>query len=238
MVRRLAPPARPRAPFAPDPDPRVWSLLALGLAALGASAWFGRQAEPQLGFLRGAPAGCRRLPAPGGHHRRHPGRASITYLGVLFATFTVFTAISIFGVFLGTAAPIIALSVMSGFEADLKGKIRARRPTWSSPAATTSPSPTGKRCGPRSPPCAGVLASMPYIESEVMLDAAGPAGMVLRGIDPETRPAGARSRAHPARRQDRPPGPPRAGQAEHPASAGAAGRRTPPGAAPVGRRRR
>ena len=51
----------------------------------------------------------------------------ITYLGVLFATFTVFTAISIFGVFLGTAAPIIALSVMSGFEADLKGKIRGSK---------------------------------------------------------------------------------------------------------------
>jgi len=51
----------------------------------------------------------------------------VTLLGVLFATFTVFTAVSIFGVFLGTGAPIIALSVMSGFEADLKGKIRATK---------------------------------------------------------------------------------------------------------------
>ena len=46
---------------------------------------------------------------------------------MLFASFTVFTAISIFGVFLGTAAPIVVLSVMSGFEADLKGKIRGAK---------------------------------------------------------------------------------------------------------------
>src|SRR4051812_22270631 len=31
--------------------------------------------------------------------------AIVTFLGILFASFTVFTAISIFGVFLGTGAP-------------------------------------------------------------------------------------------------------------------------------------
>src|SRR5689334_16453227 len=43
----------------------------------------------------------------------------MSYLGVLLASFTVFTAISIFGVFLGTFLPIVTLSVMSGFETDL-----------------------------------------------------------------------------------------------------------------------
>ena len=47
----------------------------------------------------------------------------LSILGWLFASFTVFTAISIFGVFLGTGAPVIVLSVMSGFESDLKRKI-------------------------------------------------------------------------------------------------------------------
>ena len=49
----------------------------------------------------------------------------IAVLGLLFAFFTVFTAFSMFGVFLGTGVPILALSIMSGFEMDLKSKIRA-----------------------------------------------------------------------------------------------------------------
>jgi ABC-type lipoprotein release transport system permease subunit len=51
----------------------------------------------------------------------------VAFLGALLTSFSVFTAISVFGVFLGTAAPILALSVMSGFEADLKGKIRGAK---------------------------------------------------------------------------------------------------------------
>src|SRR4029079_8085237 len=51
----------------------------------------------------------------------------VAILVALFAIFTVFPAISIFGVFLGTSVPIIALSVMSGFESDLKSKIRATK---------------------------------------------------------------------------------------------------------------
>ena len=96
-------------------------LLALGLAALGASAWFGRQAEPAA---RISCAAGRRSAVD---YLRQGGIIGIilggvvTYLGVLFATFTVFTAISIFGVFLGTAAPIIALSVMSGLRGRPQG---------------------------------------------------------------------------------------------------------------------
>ena len=46
---------------------------------------------------------------------------------ILVNRFTLFTAISIMGVYMGTAAPILALSVMSGFEADLKAKIRGAK---------------------------------------------------------------------------------------------------------------
>ena len=95
----------------------------------------------------------------------------ITYLGVLFASFTVFTAISIFGVFLGTAAPIVVLSVMSGFEADLKGKIRgAKADVVITRTDDRRRSPTGGRSARRSPRVPGVVASTPYLESEVMLN--------------------------------------------------------------------
>jgi lipoprotein-releasing system permease protein len=161
-------------------------LLALGLAALGASAWFGRQVDPQLGFLRGRPPAAVDYLRQGGIIAIILGGV-ITYLGVLFATFTVFTAISIFGVFLGTAAPIIALSVMSGFEADLKGKIRGAKADVVITRADDQPFTDWKDVREKVGRVPGVVASTPYIESEVMLYASGsPAGVVLRGIDPAT----------------------------------------------------
>ena len=42
---------------------------------------------------------------------------------ILFLRLTIFSTISTFGLFLGTAALVIVLSVMSGFEQDLKRKI-------------------------------------------------------------------------------------------------------------------
>ncbi|MDB4982609.1 MAG: Lipoprotein releasing system transrane protein LolC [Myxococcales bacterium] len=111
----------------------------------------------------------------------------LAFLGALFASFTVFTAISIFGVFLGTGAPIVALSVMSGFEADLKTKIRATKADvvvnmrddatfteWQAAQETVGAVP-------------GVVASMAYLESEVIIKhVTNPAGMgiILRGIEP------------------------------------------------------
>ncbi|HEX7505366.1 MAG TPA: ABC transporter permease [Polyangia bacterium] len=109
----------------------------------------------------------------------------VTFLGVLLASFTVFTAISVFGVFLGTSAPILALSVMSGFEADLKGKIRGAK----ADVVVTVPDdrPFLEWQGVRKSILAvpGVLAATPFLEAEVMVrSGASPAGIVLRGIDP------------------------------------------------------
>ena len=161
-------------------------LLALGLAALGGSLWLGRETEPPLGFLRGRPPAAVDYLRQGGIIGIILGGV-ITYLGALFATFTVFTAISIFGVFLGTAAPIIALSVMSGFEADLKGKIRGAKADIVITRGDDKPFTEWKDVRAKIARIPGVLASTPYIESEVMLYAAGsPAGVVLRGIDPAT----------------------------------------------------
>jgi len=125
VVRGLAPPARSRAPFAPRLycGLAVLLLAVLDLAALQAV----RPAHARrLGLAHLAAVGGLRAPVDGGVIGVIAG-AVLTFMGVLFASFTVFTAISIFGVFLGTAAPILALSVMSGFEMDLKTKIRGAK---------------------------------------------------------------------------------------------------------------
>ncbi|MDZ4696073.1 MAG: FtsX-like permease family protein [Deltaproteobacteria bacterium] len=109
------------------------------------------------------------------------------YLGLMFRYFTVFTAFSIFGVFLGTAAPILALSVMSGFEADLKGKMRGSKADI---VITASDDDTiahwRERMGRiRSMP--DVVGAAAYLEAEVMVMAGRtPAGVFLRGIESDS----------------------------------------------------
>ncbi|HEX3906195.1 MAG TPA: ABC transporter permease [Polyangia bacterium] len=115
----------------------------------------------------------------------------VTLLGALFAAFTVFTAVSIFGVFLGTGAPIIALSVMSGFEADLKGKIRATKADVVIETGDERPFTNWEEVDRKIAGIPEVIGSMPYIETEVIIKhATNPAGMgiILRGIDPARAP--------------------------------------------------
>lgn len=113
--------------------------------------------------------------------------ALLVYLGVLFSRFTVFTAFSIFGVFLGTAAPIVALSVMSGFESDLKGKIRG----WKADLVVES---DGETPFVNWRPLLSEIAALPnvegvtpFLEAELMIRSGNtPAGIVLRGIEPSS----------------------------------------------------
>jgi len=191
-----------------DPERRSRRTLIVGLAALAAGALClaAFYVGPRLPFLH-----LGRF-APGAHVPPDwfPSRGAvvlenlktigivalvagvvITILGALLSSFTVFTAISIFGVFLGTGAPIIALSVMSGFEADLKSKIRATKAdvVVSTDESGDVPRPftdwqavQAKLVG-----IPDVVASMAYIEAEVIVKhATNPAGMgiILRGIDP------------------------------------------------------
>jgi lipoprotein-releasing system permease protein len=117
--------------------------------------------------------------------------ALLTLLGALFALFTVFTAVSIFGVFLGTGAPIIALSVMSGFEADLKGKIRATKADVVISTADDRPFTDWEQVDAKLAGIPEIVGSMPYIETEVIVKhATNPAGMgiILRGIEPTRAP--------------------------------------------------
>ncbi len=111
----------------------------------------------------------------------------ITFMGVLFASFTVFTAISIFGVFLGTCAPILALSVMSGFEVDLKTKIRGAKADVVITPADDRPFLDWRKVRETVLAVPGVKGATPYLEAEVMIRAgSAPAGIMLRGIDPES----------------------------------------------------
>ena len=116
---------------------------------------------------------------------------ALSILGALFASFTVFTAISIFGVFLGTGAPIIALSVMSGFEADLKSKIRATKADIVVSADGEQPFMNWEAVEAKLKSVDGVVASMAYLEGEVIVKhISNPAGMgiILRGIEARRAP--------------------------------------------------
>ena len=97
---------------------------------------------------------------------------------------TVFTSISTFGLFLGSFLLVVAMSVMSGFEEDLKRKIlgaNAHILVTSPDAAFTDYEAVAARV--RKLP--GVESVTPYLSNEVMISSqANLAGVILTGIDP------------------------------------------------------
>jgi lipoprotein-releasing system permease protein len=108
------------------------------------------------------------------------------FFGSLRAFFTFFTTVPIGGVWIGTAALVMVLSVMSGFESDLREKILGSNAhlqitredgdftEWRDVKARIDKLP-------------GVVASTPYAVSEVVV-AANNTGMnvIIKGIDPRT----------------------------------------------------
>jgi lipoprotein-releasing system permease protein len=184
-----------------DPERRSRRTLVVGLAALAAGGlcFLAAALVPRFTHVHAR--------APGEWMEMHPlliverlrttGMVAVaagllmTLMGALFAAFTVFTAVSIFGVFLGTGAPIIALSVMSGFEADLKGKIRATKADVVIETGDERPFTNWEEVDRKIAGIHDVVGSMPYIETEVIIKhATNPAGMgiILRGIDPARAP--------------------------------------------------
>ncbi|HSK03431.1 MAG TPA: ABC transporter permease, partial [Kofleriaceae bacterium] len=108
------------------------------------------------------------------------------FFGCLRAFFTFFTTVPIGGVWIGTGALVMVLSVMSGFENDLRDKILGSNAhiqitredgefvAWREVKAKIDAIP-------------GVVASTPYAVSEVVI-AANNNGMnvIIKGIDPAT----------------------------------------------------
>jgi len=109
------------------------------------------------------------------------------FLGSLFKRFTVFTSFSILGVFFGTSAPIVALSVMSGFEADLKSKIRGWKADVVIESASEKPFVDWRPMLSQIEQIPNVMGAAPYLESELMIYSGNtPAGIILRGIEPSS----------------------------------------------------
>lgn len=112
-------------------------------------------------------------------------------LALLFKIFTLFTSLSILGVFFGIASPIIFLSVMSGFENDLKTKIRSTKADVVIEMREDRPFTDWQAVEAKVAGVRDVAGVMPYIEAEVIMkhatNAAG-MGIILRGIDPARAP--------------------------------------------------
>ena len=184
-----------------DPDRKSHRTLVTGLTliALGALAvLFARYAPSFLGVHAYAPGEWREarkaiwIGYVGTGGRIAIGLGGIVaLLGVLFAIFTVFTALSVFGVFLGTAAPVVALSVMSGFENDLKTKIRSTKADVVIEMHADRPFTDWKEVEAKLAGIGDIAGAMAYVEAEVIVkhatNAAG-MGIILRGIEPARAP--------------------------------------------------
>ncbi|HSR96413.1 MAG TPA: ABC transporter permease [Kofleriaceae bacterium] len=151
------------------------SLLLLRLVGRGTVPLFHLEPETALDVLRVA-SGTAIL------------GAVLVLLAMLFGTlrafFTFFTTVPIGGVWIGTAALVAVLSVMSGFETDLRDKILGSNAhlqitredgdftEWREIKAKIDRMP-------------GVIASSPYATSEVVIAANNtPMNVVIKGIDP------------------------------------------------------
>jgi lipoprotein-releasing system permease protein len=99
---------------------------------------------------------------------------------------TVFSTISTFGVFLGTAALVLALSVMSGFENDLKHKILGIN-AHISVTRPDQPFADYREAREKLLKLPGVQGVTPYISNEVMIASqSNLSGVVVKGVDPDT----------------------------------------------------
>lgn len=117
--------------------------------------------------------------------------ALVLVFGFFHSLQSIFTTISTYGVFLGTAALVIVLSVMGGFEADLKKKIlgsNAHILVTKDEGTFTEYRDVEKRLDGL---CAShglcVVGHTPYLSSEVVVAANSNYGtVVIKGIDPST----------------------------------------------------
>jgi len=98
----------------------------------------------------------------------HLNMVTVSYEGCTGNQFNIFTAISIYGLFLGTGALVMVLSVMSGFEQDLKKKILGTN----AHIVVTEPDTQFtdyREIRDRIARVPGVIGASPYLENEVMI---------------------------------------------------------------------
>ena len=94
------------------------------------------------------------------------------------------TVISVIGLALGVAVLVVVLSVMNGFERELRSRILTVT-SHATLMGLEGPLPDWRRAREVALATPGVLAAVPYIESRAMVSAAAKlAGAQVRGIDP------------------------------------------------------
>jgi lipoprotein-releasing system permease protein len=161
------------------------AMFLLGIVVAGASSLWIHFATPKLGPFGTIPDGTRKLLLVLSFVRIGGAvfMGLAAFFGSLRARFTFFTTVPIGGVWIGTSALVMVLSVMSGFETDLREKILGSNAhiqitkeegdftEWETLKARIDKVP-------------GVVASTPYAVSEVVI-AAHNNGMpvIIKGID-------------------------------------------------------
>jgi lipoprotein-releasing system permease protein len=109
-----------------------------------------------------------------------------TFFGSLRAFFTFFTTVPIGGVWIGTSALVCVLSVMSGFESDLREKILGSN-AHIQVTREDGDFVEWRAIKNRIDKIPGVVASTPYAVSEVVIAAHNNGqNVIIKGIDPKT----------------------------------------------------
>ncbi|HWN69897.1 MAG TPA: FtsX-like permease family protein [Haliangium sp.] len=107
-------------------------------------------------------------------------------LGAIRYLFTFFTTVSIAGVTIGSMALVIVLSVMSGFEIDLRNKILGSN-AHVLITKDEGPFTEYRDIAARIAGIPGVVAQTPYLTSEVVIAAnSNYANVIIKGVDPDT----------------------------------------------------
>ncbi len=107
------------------------------------------------------------------------------HLLVLRYFFTFFTTVSIGGVMIGSMALVITLSVMSGFETDLRQKILGSNAHVLISREDETPFTEYRQVMQKVERTPGVVALTPYLASEVVIaGASNYFNVVIKGIDP------------------------------------------------------
>jgi len=118
------------------------------------------------------------------------GGVLVMVFGIFHALQSIFTTISTYGVFLGTAALMIVLSVMNGFEVDLRKKIlgsNAHMVVSRVDGTFTDWRRVGEQIDGTCSARVCVVAQTPYLTSEVVVSAnSNYQPVIIKGIEPRS----------------------------------------------------
>ena len=180
---------RRRSEHATAPAPRLLAPLSVGLGLLGGCTWLA-----SLVFTSGFEPFLVLSARQFSEQQVLLAATVLLALGQLILLlaamryfFTFFTTVSVAGVTIGSMALVIVLSVMSGFEIDLRNKILGSNAHILITKEGDEPFTEYRELVERVLAVPGVVAQMPYLTSEVVIAAnSNYANVIIKGVDPET----------------------------------------------------